>query len=102
MARPNLMQSQDTFKDAVEALLEEWDGEGAEEDVLERALDMSADAEHGKRLRHHRMRMRGDKDPEYKAPVPEGMGEESSEYAEGEVCPECGKADCECLPDMED
>lgn len=92
MARPNLMQSKDTFMDAVEALLEDWKGEGAEEDVLEQAMGMAADAEHGKRLLHHRKRLRGEHDmPQVAAPA-----EESA------ACPDCGKAECECLPDDHD
>jgi hypothetical protein len=94
MARPNLMESKDTFMDAVEALLEDWKGEGSEEDVLEQAMGMSADAEHGKRLRFERKRMRGEHDmPQEGAP-----SEESAE-----PCPECGETPCACgeLPDME-
>lgn len=97
MPRPNLMQSEDSFKDAVEALLEEWDGKGAEEDVLEQAMGMAADAEHGKRLLYHRKRMRGEKD---EPPAPMG-GEEEARPVDG-VCPDCGKPECECLPDDHD
>lgn len=61
MARA-LMQSKNTFEDALEDALESWDGSGAPEDVLEQALAASADAEHGRRLLRHRKRLRGEKD----------------------------------------
>ena len=61
MAR-DYMASKNVFSDALEDALEDWDGSGAPEDVLERALHMASDAEHGRRLLRHRKRMRGEKD----------------------------------------
>lgn len=97
MAR-DLMAAKDTFSDALEDLLETWDGQGAPEDVLEKALSASTDAEHGRRLLRHRKAMRGEKD-EPETP-PEGS---EHEYEEGESCEMCGKQSCECgdLPEME-
>lgn len=95
MAR-DLMAAKNVFADALEDALEEWDGSGAPEDVLERALSASTDAEHGRRLMRHRKRMRGEPDE----PMPEegGYGEEP-----GEACEMCGKSSCDCgdLPEME-
>lgn len=94
MAR-DLMAAKDTFAEALEDALEGWDGSGSPEDVLEKALMSSTDAEHGRRLMRHRKRMRGEKDE----PMPEV--EESDEP--GEACEMCGKYPCECeeLPEME-
>lgn len=77
MAR-DLMAAKNVFADALEDALEGWDGSGAPEDVLERALHMASDAEHGRRLLRHRKRMRGETD---EAP-PEEHGEECEEEDE--------------------
>lgn len=74
------MAAKDTFSEALEDALEGWDGSGAPEDVLERALSASTDAEHGRRLLRHRKALRGEKDePEEEAPGEEPRPEDEDD-----------------------
>lgn len=76
----DLMAAKDTFSDALEDALEGWDGQGAPEDVLEKALMASTDAEHGRRLLRHRKRLRGEKDePVAEEPVEEPRPEDEDD-----------------------
>lgn len=92
----DLMTAKNVFADALEDALESWDGSGSPEDVLEKALSASTDAEHGRRLLRHRKRMRGESDE----PVRQTRGEEAPE---GTFCDACDNAPCRCddLPEME-
>lgn len=81
--RRDLMAAKDVFAEALEEVLEEWDGSGEPEDVLERALSASTEAEHGRRLLRHRKRLRNEHEasetPEEEAREHEGYEDEEEE-----------------------
>lgn len=79
----NYMNSEDSLADALEDALQAYRGEGSEEDVLDKALDASMDAEGAKRIAHATGKM-----PPSRSPAPE-------EHPEGALPPECDSGDCE-------